>query len=156
MGILGKLAFWKKSEPDFGKDLASGFGPDTGLGGLDTGMPKHEEFGAERELGLPPARGMPDMSAYRGVGEPAERAGMEQTIGRQFNQQPPEVPTGFGQMAPAQPQQPMQQPAQSHDIEVITAKLDAIKATIDAVNQRLANLERMQHAQQEEAKKNRW
>jgi hypothetical protein len=60
--------------------------------------------------------------------------------------------------APAQQQYP--QPAQQYqpqgpelrdiakDIEIIHAKLDAIKSSLDAVNQRLATLERMAGGEQ--------
>ena len=43
------------------------------------------------------------------------------------------------------PQQPLpiQQGVDAKDLEVISAKLDAIKALLESLNQRLANLERI-------------
>ena len=149
MGILGNLFSKRKSEPAFDKDLPSAFGDNSKLG-MDTGMPG-DSFGDDKALGMPPSEGLPDLSTYRGIGEPRERAQMEQTLSPRQ-----EASSAFNSFQ--QQQQPMQQqvPVQSHEIEVVTAKLDAIRATLDAINQRIANIERLQYANQEEQKKNRW
>lgn len=49
---------------------------------------------------------------------------------------PPPIPT-------IQPLQQVQPSITSKDIEIISAKLDAIKAMLDNLNQRIANLERI-------------
>jgi len=56
----------------------------------------------------------------------------------------------FQQLQQSQPQSspPSSQPVTSRDIELITAKLDAIKAQLEALNMRVAHLERIAEAAQ--------
>ncbi len=92
------------------------------------------------ELGIP--RG------GRDLGLPVDDLGMQQQYG-QYPQQ------GFA------PQQGFQQPMmesfqnqqnfrQDRDTELISAKLDAIKAMLENLNQRVANLERIAKGEQED------
>ena len=138
MGILSKLPFFKKKDDfglgkeDFGKDL--GLDKDLGLG--ETGMNPDLGMGMESK---------PD--PYSGAGQNTPPP-----------QQPAPSPQGF---QPAYPQ-PAQPTAQDQDyvnsktLEVISSKLDALRASLDAINQRLANIENIAQGEQEEHHRRRY
>lgn len=113
MDILKKLMFWKKDDLGI-KDFDKTPLPDTNFG-----LEPNLGFGSQPGFGQTPSR--PIQSSY-----------------------PSFQTTGF-----AQPQafQSVQQEQQSYtiskDIEVISSKLDALRAAIDNLSQRLASLERM-------------
>ena len=126
MGILGKIMFWKK------KDEFSG----VGLGDKEN-LAFGDNFG-NQNLGL----------------------------GQDIGQTPPQIP-GFSSQ-PQQPSSPSSPPPQfqsqprfespqqdmnSKNLEVISSKLDALRASIDSLSQRLANLEAI--ARGEEGKSRR-
>ena len=79
----------------------------------------------------------------------------EMGLGLEERQMPEEQPpigappgfgmSGFSQEQPMQQRMPQQQMAQPHEreYEVLSAKLDALKAILDSINQRLENLERI-------------
>ena len=153
MGIFSKLAFWKKKEDfDMGKD----FGADLGLGPMDNlqgprGMPSFQDRGmrgydpnlAGQDLGLPEDTGFGAMGA--------------QPQYRQPSMQPPGQPAPMQQPfgAPIQPSQPTERDyGYGKDLEVVSAKLDSIRYTLESINQRLANLERVAYGEREERK--RW
>ncbi|MCK5283005.1 MAG: hypothetical protein KAK00_06355 [Nanoarchaeota archaeon] len=139
MGFLNKLAFWKK-EDDLGID--KGFNSD--MKGMDFGAPN--DFGSSNDLSLSSSKGMPDVSNFRGVGDVQEQQQMNQTLAQPFSSSP----------SPAfNSPQNFQQPKSTNDLELISAKLDAIKATMDAINQRIANLERAAYPE-ENQNRNRW
>jgi hypothetical protein len=129
MGILDKLMFWKKKD-EFSSDIGN-FGADPSMGQAPNLGMNVPEYG--QDLGLP----------NQGYNEP------------QFGQQLPA--SQFGQ-APSM-FQGYQQPAKpafdvNKDMEVISAKLDSLRAYLDSINQRLANIERI--AMNEEEKKRGW
>ena len=64
----------------------------------------------------------------------------ESTLGRGF-----EEPESFEKLATVTHAQPKMQPmpGKSRDVELISSKLDTIKANLDSINQRLENLERL-------------
>lgn len=138
MGIFDKLAFWKKKDDlDLGKD----FGADLGLGpanqpmGSDLGTPSQ---GMQRDLGLPSRDiGMPEDTGFGAMGAtqpPGQPSPMQQPFG-----------------APVQPQQPTER-EKSDKFEVVSAKLDSIRYTLESINQRLANLERIAYGEHEKKK----
>ncbi len=147
MAILDKLMFWKKKDElgDLGKD----FGADLGLGdmgaqpaGPDLGLPK--QHGAGRDLGLPSRDlGMPEDTGF-GMGREA---------------MPPSTPPGqpapmqqpFG--APVQPAQPTERDYSKDKFEVVSAKLDSIRYTLESINQRLTSLERLAYGEHEKQRK---
>lgn len=142
MGVMDKLAFWKRkpaipdlpsSFGDSGSDL--GLGSDMGLG-KDLGLPKDEDFGFEKSI--------------PGTEQPTPQPIHDPTASSQ-----PHV--SFSQPSMPQPNQaPIQSPNMelvSKDMELISVKLDALKAAIENVNQRLANIERLAHTEIEEARK---
>jgi len=100
---------------------------------------KRDELGLGDEIGLP-------------KGKPADELGMEM------------------QPLPRMPQMPMQEPrmeafqqrqqyepayayGQNKDLEIVSAKLDALKATLESINQRIANLERIAYGDDEPRKR---
>ncbi len=156
MGFLDKLAFWKKDSlddfggGDFGMDPGKGLGGDLGMQqGLGQDLSQPPSMGSD-PLGLPPSQGMPDPSNFRGVQDSQARDQMNMSLGQQMRQAPP----GFSSAPPSTPQfQEVTPGSSSHELEIIAAKLDAIKATMDALNQRMANLERYTY---DEKKNQRW
>ena len=127
MGFFRKLAFWKKDDLDFGMDDPF----KTSLGAND---PLGKDIGATQP-GSDPLGSM-KQDPIGGMNAPSFGA-------------PPSSPTGYSSFS-----QPVPQQGASPEIEVISAKLDAIKATMDSINQRLTNIERIANAEQEE--KPRW
>ena len=120
MSILGKLMFWKK------KDEFS----DIGLGdkenlafGNDFGQP-----GLDQGLGQAPTQPTPGLPPTPSVPS-----------------QPALPPTQFQAPRYETPQQDMN----SKNLEIISSKLDALRASIDSLNQRLANIETIARGEEE-------
>lgn len=149
MGIFDKLAFWKKKD-DF--DLGKDFGADLGLGPMDNTLGGGGGMG--RGLGLPPQQPRGRYSDF-----PSDNLGMPDDVGfgnmGREQMQPPgqQVPMQQPFAAPMQPQQPTEHDYARDKFEVVSAKLDSIRYTLDSINQRLANLERAAYGEQE---KKRW
>ena len=131
MGILDKIMFWKK------KDEFS----DIGLGDKEN-LAFGDEFG-NRQLGLD-----------QGFGQ--------QAPGQQGSAPPtqPPLPTEPTFQSSSQFQQPVQPPRyepqqdmNSKNLEVISSKLDALRASIDSLNQRLANLEAIARGEEERSRR---
>ena len=135
MGIFGKLAFWKKKDDlgldkDFGKDL--GFDKDLGM---DMGQ------GPSPDLGM----------------------GLEQ---QPLQKYPSFQQSSFQPNFPSQPSFQSQQsfqPSASNDsyiasknLEVISSKLDALRASLDNVSQRLASIEAIARGEQEDNRRKRY
>ncbi len=130
MGFLDKLAFWKKKDEieDLGKDL-----------GID------KDFGVDFGAGPSPELGM----------------GLEPAAPQQPYQKFPsfQQPQQSFQSAPA-----FQQPSYStndsyiasKNLEVISSKLDALRATLESINQRLANIEAIARGEQEDTRRRRY
>jgi len=133
MAFLDKLMFWKKKD-DF----------DTNIG----------NFGADNTFGTGAGTGAPDMGyGNQDFGMPEAQFG-QQLPTSQFGQAPPMFPgtsqgAGFPQPTPFAPQQSQQDFMVGKDIEIISAKLDSLRAYLDSINQRLANIERIAMGDQE-------
>lgn len=147
MAFLDKLMFWKKKDdlgPDignFGADGSLGTGPNMGLNAADPGMGGQNAGLPNQDLSLP------KLEPQFGQQMPAS----------QFGQAPQNFPgaagpPGFQQATPMMPQQPAPNTMVGKDIEVVSAKLDSLRATLDAINQRLANIERIAMHDQEKRK----
>jgi len=127
MAFLSKLAFWKK------KDDIEDLGKDLGLG---------KELGLDIGTGPSPDLGM----------------GLEQ------QQQPWQKYPSFQQPQQSfQPAPSFQQPSYQSDnyiasknLEVISSKLDALRASLESVNQRLANIEAIARGEQEDTRRKRY
>lgn len=127
MGFFSKIAFWKK------KDDLDQLGKDLGI---------------DKDLGLNSGAGLsPDL----GMGIDANQA------------QP------FQKYPSFQPQQGFQSPSfqqpsygtndsyiASKNLEVISSKLDALRASLESINQRLANIEAIARGEQEDTRKRRY
>ena len=130
MAFLSKLAFWKKKGDidDIGKDL-----------GLD------KELGLDMGTGPSPDLGM-------GI-EPQQQQ-------QSFQKYPSYQQPGF--QAPSAPSFPgFQQPSNdsyiaSKNLEVISSKLDALRVSIESINQRLANIEAIARGEQEDTRRRRY
>jgi len=130
MGVFSKIAFWKKKNDfgDFEKDL--GLDKDFGLGNSETGM-------------------SPDLGMGMETQEPHKYPSY---------QQPQQSFQPYHQNLQQEYQQPVQQMSDrdyinSKSLEVISSKLDALKAAIESINQRLANIEAIAKGEQEEKKR---
>ena len=131
MGFFNKLAFWKK------KDDLDNLGKDLGL---------------DKELGLDLGAGpSPDL----GMGiEPAQQ---------QPYQKYPSFQQSSFQPQPSFQSQAFQQPSYQNDnyiasknLEVISSKLDALRASLESINQRLANIEAIARGEQEDTRRKRY
>jgi hypothetical protein len=140
------------------------------MGFLDRVLPwKHkDDLGLNDNLGLPPqGAGIPGMGAVpdsgnpmafpgsQGQGLPLEERHPQTGMGQQFNpyqqpQQPPQIDAFQNNRAYEQSN------AAEKEVEVISAKLDAIKSTLDAMNQRLAIIERNVQVEQGFRKQEGW
>ena len=145
MNNPGMLPQGAQQQPSQGMSDLSGFSDDMSMG-QQYQDPMNQNLGLNR-----PSQGIPDPSAYRGVADPAAANEMNQSL---YNQMP-QQPAGYSTFNTAQPPQPIQQqaPAQASGIDLVSAKLDAIKATVESINQRLANLERLAYGEQNPQKR---
>ena len=136
MGFFDKLAFWKKKDDldDLGKDL-----------------------GLDKNLGLDFSSGGPSPDLGMGL-EPTPQA--QQPFQKYPSFQQPGI-----QQPPFQPQPAFQQPSfnssdnsyiASKNLEVISSKLDALRATMESINQRLANIEAIARGEQEDTRRRRY
>lgn len=116
-----RLAFWKKRESE----------PRLGL----------EE--------LPPIPGEHDLTAgLGGTGNLSNLGSAPPPLpAEEHLTKPEEVKPSFTVPPHLEPVQPTQQ-LPSHQIELISAKLDSLKASLDMINQRLENIERMGQSEQ--------
>jgi hypothetical protein len=129
MGIFRKLAFWKKQDLD-SPDLDSGF--DKEFGTLPDQTPG---------LGGSSFEQLPDSSESQFQNEETIT---DPRVASQFNQE--NRPNRSLEPSPLQRYSggsPMEK-----DLELLSSKLDAIKALVDNMNQRLENIERMQKESQ--------
>ena len=137
MGVFNKLKFWEKKEeaPEFGKgDFGKEFG--------DIKFPEMGKDFGKSAMDVPPEEfGKPITTTQYGRAPFPEQ---EMTTLRETS---PNMPRSFQQ----QPQQPQWQGyRENSEMQVISAKLDALKASLDAINQRLANIERIAQGEQPE------
>ncbi len=144
MGILDKIMFWKKTD-----EFA-----DVGLGEKEN-LAFGNEFNAAPGTGLGPTPGS------------GTEPGMDQGLGQQNQGFTPPGPTPPQPSAPSYPSQPQFQPQppsyanpqqdlEAKSLEVISSKLDAIRASIESLNQRLANLEAIARGEEEQGRKRRY
>jgi len=163
MGLFDKVMFWKKKD-DFG-DLGLDSGLGEGGSGHDLAMPP--DMGMQKDpmlpgdLGLPKDESMPsDNGPDQGFGMEHANPGSPMPSGTDYNQpglSSPAQPTFGPQSGPPPQQHPgIGDYTVSKDIEVISSKLDALRASLDSINQRLANLERIAQGDQDQRKYRGW
>lgn len=133
MGFFDKLTFWKKKD-EFG-DLGKDFGKDLGL---DTNQSPSPDLG----MGLEPLPSQQPFQKYP-------------SFPPQQNFQAPnfQSPPSFQQ---AYPPASNDSYIASKNLEVISSKLDALKASIDSLNQRVANIEAIARGEQEDQRRKRY
>ncbi|MBI4453515.1 hypothetical protein HY636_02625 [Candidatus Woesearchaeota archaeon] len=146
MGFFDKLKFWKKSDEfgDIGKGLSLEDQNLGGLSGTDLGLGRDTAGLGRDTLGLQ-TEGMDNAWTQPQTAQPSrgyqqypqQSTQQFQQPAQQFHQAQYEKPVivsqdeGFGSKAYSM----------EKNMEVISAKLDALKAGIDAMNQRLATIE---------------
>ena len=142
MGLLGKLAFWRRESSALPKDLGAG------LGEHEMGLPGDEHLGLPGSGGLPPLgkqddMGMPSSGGLPALGGEKDDMGMHSTspdspafAAPRLEEAKPEP------FRPAATPQPVGQTS-GKDLEIISLKLDSLKNTLEAINERLAKLEKM-------------
>ena len=83
---------------------------------------------------------------------PADELGMESPGLPKTPQMAPPEPAYPAEPRPymQQQQQPQYNYGQNRDLELVAAKLDALKATLENINQRLANIERLAYGDEEQ------
>lgn len=133
MGILDKVMFWKKHDDFSDLGLDKGFGKDNLAFG--------DDFGAGQQQGY----------------------GQQSPYPQPFPQQPQFTPPSFSQQSFQQPsfQQPSyqsygQQDMAAKNLEIISSKLDALRASIESLNQRLANLEALARGEEDTSRRRRY
>jgi hypothetical protein len=140
MSILDKLMFWKKDDDGLGDDMGN-LGGKNDLAFGNNFNPAQQQFG-QQDLGLPqsndagmgqqypPTQGFPQDP---NMGQPNQQSA--------FNQNPQSFSQRSYQQPYNQPSYNQQEEITSKNIEVISSKIDTLKASLDSINQRLANLE---------------
>jgi len=141
MGILDKLAFWKKKEEfDLGELRPVPGEEKLGIPGIEKpAIPGEAPF--EKELPPEPGAFPEEPSAFPKPTPPPEIP--EEPTAPALGGPPGGPPT-------APPRGYMPPPTTSRDVELLSAKLDTIKATLESINQRLANIERLARTSEHE------
>ena len=141
MAFFDKLAFWKRKDDlgDLGKDL--GLDKDFGLG-MDSGPSPDLGMGLEAPQQQQPFQKYPSFQ-QNNFSQPGLQA------------QPSFQPQPSFQ-APQQPQYQGDSYINSKNLEVISSKLDALRATMESISQRLANIEAIARGEQEDGKRRRY
>lgn len=152
MGILNKLMFWKR-EDEFGfDDLANKEMEKSGLPQDDPGTENKDSLGLNEKSPFDDTT-TPSLSGS----DPLNPAGTSN------NPLPPHLQEG-AHSPPMQDNMPMgnqqgPQPApgisNKRELELISSKLDTIKALMNSMDQRIANLEKAAGVQQQQ-KENLW
>jgi hypothetical protein len=152
MGIMDKVKFWKKDDDfDFDKDLGPPPGGDLGPGDpppSDKGVniPSLETadsdplggLGKKDDLGLPKTEYTDPSMAKLDSPTPGPS--------HPFQEGPKEPPITA---APPQPQAPQFDAMADKNMEVISAKLDMLRVTMEAINAKLDNLSRVAQRNEE-------
>ena len=129
MGFFSKLAFWKKKD----EFESIGLGEKAkGLGDLST-----------PDLGLGPTNSFE--GGYGAPTQPTQPAPM--------TQQQPSYPQPSLQPQFQHSQQQPQGFTAEKDLEIISSKLDALRAALESINQRLANLEAIARGEEEKSRR---
>lgn len=141
MGILDKVMFWKKKD-----EFA-----DMGLGDKDN-LAFGNDFGAMPGTGLGQ---MPGGSDFGSQGFGQQPMGQAQN----YPSSQPQMPS-YPSQQQFQPQQPSymnpQQDLESKNLEIISSKLDALRASIENLSQRMANLEAIARGDEESSRRRRY
>jgi hypothetical protein len=131
MGLLSKIMFWKKD------DGLGDLGPEMGGMGPDLGLPGEDNLGLPDDIS-PSMGGQPGQDMPPGMGP--EPVGPSASFAAPKLEQVPQQPAYAPAYAPAS--------SMGHkDLELISVKIDQIRTSLDVLNQRLSNIERMIESQ---------
>ncbi len=125
MGFLRKLMPWKHDEFDFDSALTKEMGTPDELGGMPV----------QDNLGLGEKSPFGDQSVTTGTNPFASAPSFDAPL-----QQPRYAPS----------QQPFPTAGNNRDLELLSSKLDTVKALLSSLDQRLANVERAVGVQQKQ------
>jgi hypothetical protein len=141
MGFLDKIMFWKKGDSlDLGNDF--GMDPSQGFGNGSFGANQSMNQGMGTNQGLPSEPSMPNFGGY-----PSAHTFDDSQFGGE--------PKFTVREIPRQESYQQQNYTAEKNMEIISSKLDALKAGIESLNQRLANLERIAQGEQETHRRQR-
>lgn len=139
MSILDKIMFWKK------KDEFAGIG----LGDKEN-LAFGDQFGQPGAPGANPPGLGPTPGMDQGAMDPGPSPAVQTPPGPSmpsFSQPQYQQPPSYGNP---------QQEVESKNLEIISSKLDAIRASIESLNQRLANLEAIAKGEEEQGRRRRY
>jgi hypothetical protein len=140
MSFLDKLMFWKRNDDNLGEDIGN-LGGKNDLAFGNNFNPAQQQFG-QQNLGLPQGNDMGMGQQYSASPEYPQDPNMgQQNQQSAFNQNPQSFSQRSYQQPYNQPSYNQQEEITSKNIEVISSKIDTLKASLDSINQRLANLE---------------
>jgi hypothetical protein len=147
LGVLGKLAFWKKDDEDasfdsqFGSQFQQPFPS-------QQAFPSQQQIFPENQPGFQDQFGKNQASPFSSdIFNPRQdfpRAENSPFASRQMNE-----PSSLT------PQMPHSSSLQK-DMEIISAKLDALRSTLESMNQRIVNIERIANQETDQKVKYRW
>jgi hypothetical protein len=135
MGFLDKIMFWKKND-SIDLNASLDLGPDP-LAGQNLGMGMNASMGQEQ---TPSYGNYPSAHTF----DDSQFGSNPQFTVRDVPRQEPFSPQNY---------------AAEKNLEVISSKLDALKAGMESINQRLANIERIAQGEQEhqmQRRRNYW
>ncbi len=139
--MFDKLMFWKKKDdlalPPVDKIMGNNSSP---------GLPEDPNFGTSSAHGFESNNMLPDLNSGN---DPMQQSSFGSSPISQFTSHDVAAPPSFQEHAPQL--QDSRNDLLQKDMEIISAKLDYLKATLEHINQRLANIER-----EKEAKDYRW
>ncbi len=124
--MLDKVFFWRHKEEPLIKPPELGLGRERELGlGLDESELGPATGPTPPMQGPPPSLGPPETPAPPSLGPP---------------ETPAPAPSALAQAQAAMPQTSIEK-----DIQILSAKLDSLKAILENIHQRLVNIERIAH-----------
>ena len=106
---------------------------------------KGDDLGLGDDLAIPKGNLPTDDLGLQSPGLPPRQSGQPE-----MQQPEPRIESFEGARQYAPQPQPQSSYGSNRDLELVSAKLDAIKASLDSINQRLANLERAAYGEEEQ------
>ncbi len=131
MGILDKIMFWRKKDE---------------FANIGLGEKENLAFGDEFGRGQAPAYNLPGLGQEQGMGQ-----GYYGQPGQSYPQ--PSMPSFPSPPRYQQPSYAPQQDLEAKNLEIISSKLDALRASIESLNQRLANLEAIARGEEDQRRR---
>ncbi len=147
MSFFDKLKFWKKD--NLGLSSQDKLERELGLPPLDHGFSQETFQGPTSHLGNDFGSG--NQASSFGLSGSGEFGSRDKGYTREPLGRPAPMQQPFS--APVQPSQPSERDSYSKDLDLVSAKLDSIRYTLESINQRLANLERLANWEREQNKK---